>query len=265
MDKLSSENKFAMMPEWVIDLDISHTAFRLYAVLARYADNVTHQAFPSLDTLANRLGCSEKTVRRAIEDLVKHGAITKHNRGRYQSSLYTVMTGLPKGSKVSKGGSKMSLVGSKMSKGVDTDDQVTIPNELEPRELEPTNYISPLFEQFWDIYPAKKGKGSAAAAFTKALKRVSANELLEAVTRFRDDPHRPSDFTPHPTTWLNQDRWGDDVYQKPDRDKTNSERNVENLRNAMSLLENTKEVERGQVTGESVTDFGVSFRSAEDI
>jgi biotin operon repressor len=148
MDKLSTENKFAVMPEWVIELAISHTAFRLYAVLARYADNVTHQAFPSLETLAGRLGCGEKTVRRAIEDLVAHGAIKKHARGRYQSSLYTIMTTPPKGSKVSGEGSDMSGEGSKMShegsnlstrsvKNV----QVTRTTELEPQEREPQNYI----------------------------------------------------------------------------------------------------------------------------
>jgi len=251
------ERRFAILDEWLLDLDISDRAVRLYAVLARYADNDTHKAYPSRETLATRLRCSTKSVDRAALELVEQGAMTKQQRTN-SSIIYTL--------RVVQGGGHQSPGGStRVSRGVDTGVELTRTNELEPRELEPTNYISPLFEQFWDIYPAKKGKGSAAAAFAKALKRVSANELLEAVTRFRDDPHRPSDFTPHPTTWLNQDRWGDDAYQKPDRDKTNSERNVENLRNAMSLLENTKEVERGQVTGESVTDFGVSFRSAENI
>lgn len=251
------ERRFAILDEWLLDLDISDRAVRLYAVLARYADNDTHKAYPSRETLATRLRCSTKSVDRAALELVEQGAMTKQQRTN-SSIIYTL--------RVVQGGGHQSPGGStRVSRGVDTGVELTRTTELEPRELEPTNYISPLFEQFWDIYPAKKGKGSAAAAFAKALKRVSANELLEAVTRFRDDPYRPSDFTPHPTTWLNQDRWGDDAYQKPDRDKTNSERNVENLRNAMSLLENTKEVERGQVTGESVTDFGVSFRSAENI
>jgi DNA-binding transcriptional regulator YhcF (GntR family) len=142
MDKLSSENKFAIMPEWVIELDISHTAFRLYAVLARYADNVTHQAFPSLDTLAERLSCSEKTVRRAIDDLVEHGAITKHNRGRYNSNLYTVMISPPEGTNMSSEGTKVSEEGTKMSQRVDKNVQVTRTTELEPK-----NYITKKAQQ----------------------------------------------------------------------------------------------------------------------
>jgi len=263
-DKLGSDNKFAVIPEWVIQLDISHTAFRLYAVLARYADNVTHQAFPSLDTLAERLGCSEKTVRRAIDDLVKHGAITKDNRGRYQSSLYTVMTGLPKGSKVSLVGSKVSLVGSKVSTRLDTDDQVTITTELEPLELEPQNDIVQKFNEFWSVFPRKQGKGKAKEAFMKAVgNSVYADDILEGARRYASDPNLPDPkFVPMPATWLNQERW-DDGPLPLNRKLTNSERNFANLKASMTLLEPKKEVESGQATNASITDFGINLRSAD--
>ena len=265
-DKLGSDNKFAVIPEWVIQLDISHTAFRLYAVLARYADNVTHQAFPSLDTLAERLGCSEKTVRRAIDDLVKHGAITKDNRGRYQSSLYTVMTGLPKGSKVSKGGSKVSLVGSKVSTRLDTDDQVTITTELEPLELEPQNDIVQKFNEFWAVFPRKQGKGKAKEAFKKAIDDgADIDAILRGAGRYASDPNLPDPkFVPMPATWLNQERW-EDGPQPLNRSMTNSERNVANLRASMALLEPKKEVEHEQARNSSITDFGINLRSAESI
>jgi biotin operon repressor len=265
VDKLSSENKFAIMPEWVIELDISHTAFRLYAVLARYADNVTHQAFPSLETLANRLGCGEKTVRRAIEDLVEHGAIKKHSRGRYQSSLYTVMTTPPKGSKMSGEGSKMSHEGSKMSTRLDKNVQVTITTELEPIELEPLNDIVQAFNEFWEIYPRKQGKGKAKEAFIKATKVAHVDEVVAGAERYAADPNLPDPkFVPLPATWLNQERW-DDGPLPLNRELTNSERNIQNFRAKLALLEEPmKEVESGQVTSGSITDFGVNLRSAED-
>ena len=201
MDKLASENKFAIMPEWVIELPISHTAFRLYAVLARYADNVTHQAFPSLDTLSERLGCSEKTVRRAIDDLVTHGAVKKHNRGRYHSNLYTVMTANPKWTNVTEEGTNMSGEGTKMSQRMDTDDQVTRTTELEPKELDTA------FDKFWSAYPKKADKGLARRSFEKALKRASAEVLIMAAERYRDEPGRDPAFTKNPSTWLNADSW----------------------------------------------------------
>jgi len=212
MDKISNENKFAILPEWVIELNVSHTAFRLYAVLARYADNITHQAFPSLDTLAQRLQCSEKTVRRAIDDLVEHGAITKHNRGRYNSNLYTVMTTRPEGTKVSQEWTEVSDEGTKMSHRVDTDDQVTITTELEP-----LNDINSQFNSFWEIYPRKLGKGEAKGAFMKAVNKHGVEVVLEGVRRFAADPNLPApQYVPRAATWLNQERWEDEPYQPVD-------------------------------------------------
>jgi len=61
---------FALIPEWVIDLDVSTGAFRLYAVLSRYADWNDGTAFPSRQTLATRLRCSTDSVDRWAAELV---------------------------------------------------------------------------------------------------------------------------------------------------------------------------------------------------
>jgi hypothetical protein len=267
MDKLSTENKFAVMPEWVIELAISHTAFRLYAVLARYADNVTHQAFPSLETLANRLGCGEKTVRRAIEDLVAHGAIKKHSRGRYQSSLYTVMTTPPKGSKMSGEGSKMSHEGSNLSTRLVKNVQVTRTTELEPKNVEPLNDIDQHFNTFWSEYPRKQGKGKAREAFTAAVKVAGVDAVIAGAVKYASDPNLPDpQFVPLPTTWLNQERW-DDGPLPLNRKLTNSERNIQSLKADVALLNKQpmKEVESEQVRGQGVIDFGINLRSADSV
>jgi DNA-binding transcriptional regulator YhcF (GntR family) len=267
MDKINAQNKFAVVPEWVIELDISHTAFRLYAVLARYADNVTHQAFPSLDTLSNRLGCSEKTVRRAIEDLVKHGAIKKHSRGRYQSSLYTVITSTSKRTKVSSDGTKMSEEGTKVSTRSDKNDHLTRTTELEPVEREPLNNISESFDDFWNVYPRKQGKGKAREAFMKAVKTAGLEAVMSGARRYASDPNLPDPkFVPLPTTWLNQERW-DDGPLPLNRSLTNSERNIQSFRESMAILrQDKKEVESNEQSGnESVVDFGVNLRSADSV
>lgn len=66
------------------------------------------------------------------------------------------------------------------------------------------------FDEFWGIYPRRVGKRAAQAAFERALHRATIAEVLAGATRYRDDPNRDPQFTAHPTTWLNQDRWGDD-------------------------------------------------------
>lgn len=73
--------RFAMVPEWVIyDSRLNNAAVRMYAALARHADNSTHQCFPSRDTLAQRLGWSINTVDRALQMLEEAGALVARRR-----------------------------------------------------------------------------------------------------------------------------------------------------------------------------------------
>jgi hypothetical protein len=127
-DELNTEIRFSIIPEWVTYSQVSDKAVRLYSVLARYADNHTHEAFPSRETLAEKMGCSAKSIDRASQELIRVGAITK--RQRHNSSLvYTL--------RVSKGVDTSVQGGwSPLSRGVDTDVHLT-----RTTELEPDNYI----------------------------------------------------------------------------------------------------------------------------
>lgn len=68
---------------------------------------------------------------------------------------------------------------------------------------------NPEFSTFWAIYPRKEGKGAARNAYQKALQNVSAETILEAAERYRNDPNRDPAYTAHAATWLNQERWDD--------------------------------------------------------
>lgn len=75
--------KFAMMPEWVLDSDISAQAVRLFGVLHRYADEATKLAHPGRRILAARLKVKDlKVVDRAVADLVRIGAVEVFPRWR---------------------------------------------------------------------------------------------------------------------------------------------------------------------------------------
>ena len=126
------ERRFAILDEWLLNLDISDRAVRLYAVLARYADSETHKAYPSRATLAERLRCSRASVDRAALELVDAGAMTKKQRHN-SSIVYTLQVSSPMLRGVlthDEGGS------SPVTRGVITGDELTITTELEP-----DNYI----------------------------------------------------------------------------------------------------------------------------
>jgi len=69
---------------------------------------------------------------------------------------------------------------------------------------------TPSFETFWGAYPRKVGKGKAA----RAWKTRKAHEHLEAIllhiqADIASEQWRDPNLIPHPTTWLNQERWDD--------------------------------------------------------
>ncbi|MEV0247926.1 hypothetical protein AB0H76_15140 [Nocardia sp. NPDC050712] len=70
---------FAILPEWIIDADISDRAVRLYAVLRRFAGGDL-KARPSRKKLAARLRTSLSSVDRALSELQAIGAVTVRHR-----------------------------------------------------------------------------------------------------------------------------------------------------------------------------------------
>lgn len=72
------------------------------------------------------------------------------------------------------------------------------------------------FENFWKIYPNKKGKAIAQKKFEK-LKDSEIKEIMIALPRhIQSDQWQKDDgqFIPHPATWLNQRRWEDEISEK---------------------------------------------------
>lgn len=68
------------------------------------------------------------------------------------------------------------------------------------------------FERFWSVYPRKIGKQSAKRAFERV--KVPLETLVTAVERQKCSDQWTRDngqYIPHPTTWLNQGRWDDDL------------------------------------------------------
>lgn len=79
------------------------------------------------------------------------------------------------------------------------------------------------FEAFWKSYPRKVGKGAAWKAWGKLNgTRPPLAVILDAVNlqaasrQWQDDGGR---FIPHPATWLNQNRWLDEIETGPDEDE----------------------------------------------
>lgn len=86
-----------------------------------------------------------------------------------------------------------------------------------PTTLSPNPPIVPpapkAFERFWAEYPRKVGKGAARTAFERAVKKIPDADpvgfIIAQLRRQRPTMTEPK-FTPHPATWLNEERWLDE-------------------------------------------------------
>lgn len=99
-EQFTSDNRFAVIPHWVIFSGVSSTAIHLYAVLRKYADGSSLEAFPARSTLAADMGKGTKTVDRALKELDSIGAVTVTTRKRKgsnecYSNLYTLTASNP--------------------------------------------------------------------------------------------------------------------------------------------------------------------------
>ena len=87
---------------------------------------------------------------------------------------------------------------------------------------------SELFEKFWSVYPKGVGKSAAYKAWKKKKLESLADRLIEDVVSrvLQDDAWKDIKFVPHASTYLNQERWTDEVqkYEAPKRNLSAVER-----------------------------------------
>jgi len=90
-----------------------------------------------------------------------------------------------------------------------TDDERALNHKEEDKEEDKKRDLLNTFEKFWNTYPIKVGKATAMKAWIKAVKRGTSLMIIEGAERYAKDPNREPEFTAHPATWLNGDRWLD--------------------------------------------------------
>ena len=92
-------------------------------------------------------------------------------------------------------------------------DQITASSDSKSASNNGSNGSKPTeFDAFWTIYPNKKGKKKAREAFKTACKEASAENITAAISSQTDHlMQNGPEFCPHPTTWLHQGRWEDEI------------------------------------------------------
>lgn len=210
---------YAIVPEWVLDADVSDRAVRLFAILARYAD-ADGRAFPGRPKLAKRLRCSSSSIDRAVEELAAIAAVVTTARfrddGSRSSNDYWLWPSTPPVG--------VALLTSDEGGLVTGDDALSPPVTTQSKTQVIQNQLIENdarggFDTFWTAYPRKVARPEAEKAWNAAVTKAKVDPAavmagLAAWSAYWAARNAP-EFVPHPSTWLRQQRWNDEPPAAP--------------------------------------------------
>jgi hypothetical protein len=242
---------FCRIPNEIIDAHaraIGPYGVAVYCVLVSFFNRAEAEAWPSLTTIATKLGISRRKALQTIQELEKHGLIEV--RRQWKSNNHYAFPpradgarqgGAPGAPGGACGAPDDALGGAPDAPGwcttctpsgaphapkPDLTNQNKEPDNTPPtpqggdaaREMngapKPPPHIPEAFVRFWKCYPRRVGKRAALRAWRRIRPDAATVEaILAAVARQKSWPkwHEENGrFIPNPATWLNQGRWEDE-------------------------------------------------------
>lgn len=183
-------------------------------VIADHANDQGTQSYPSQQTIANKASISVRTVQRSVNTLVERGFIrvfkgqggSANCRDDRRPHLYMINIGKLRHDTMTPRQARPDI------EDIDGATMTTVTG----RQSRPMNHPieppieTPGFDDFWNVYPLKVGKGAAKKAFEKAIRTTDVDSIIKGALRYKLDPNRVQSYTAHASTWLNAQRWLDE-------------------------------------------------------
>ncbi|QHC93847.1 replication protein [Pseudomonas sp. R84] len=192
-------------------------------VLIKLADNASDigECWPSYQHIADQCEIDRSTVRKHIKQLEAQGLLRIENRegpkgnstNLYFLNLWAV------GQKSTHVGPESTGVGPQPTGGVGPEstrtshssEPVKEPKTLCTSEVE----LAEAFEVFWKLYPNKKAKANARKAWDKLKPSTELRQTLMTALGShrlsRDWTKDDGQYVPMASTWLNGERWHDEL------------------------------------------------------
>lgn len=208
--------------EWYDDIN-TYRVFLHLLLTVNFEDKCWHgmtvyrgERIFSFALLATELGLSFQQVRTAVAHLESTGEVTR--RKTRKGTVITVKNFDFYQAPTREPTSHQQAVNKQISKPPTRHQQYT--SNKDNKE-----YIYALFDRFWEAYPKKKNKKKAREVFTR-LK--PSEELLEKMLSSIDVAKQSGEwndiqFIPYPTTWLNGERWEDELSQTTNDEEDDSD------------------------------------------
>jgi hypothetical protein len=201
-----------------IDAKIANSGQKFVLVmLANHCNDHTRQCNPSQKLLAEECSMGLSTLKRHIASLEEAGYVEtvnvfKDNVQKPNQYLLKFDTSPNRATPPSKSG---------YSPSPDWATEPEVKTRIEP-VVQKNNY----FDDFWKVYPRKTNKGFAKKVFEKLkVDDAMLTKMIQAIHAQNKTVWKDKDqqYIPHPSTWLNGERWDDEIVVKPmsasDREK----------------------------------------------
>lgn len=187
--------------------------------IADRADRDTWDCFPSHKTLAEDAGMSPRAVLDLLFVLEEAKLITRTPRYRPDGKRSTDLITLNSGYAITAGPADRSIRADRPQHSTPNDTKAAAQNlvtepgkgtDLVLREPEP-------FDAWWSAYPRKMAKVAARKAWARvpaslAKTGLTLSDLMERTRAFADHVvGKDPEHIAHPATWLNGERWNDEL------------------------------------------------------
>ncbi len=183
--------------------------------LADHHNGETGKCFPSLARLCKVTEMGKTALVGHLDTLEKLGLIERlrkyDNNGAFKSTDY-VLT-LKDDTLVRNTDNPCSDFTPPLVRNANTN---LVSNNLgsKPYTSSKDDEVNYYFDQLWEMYPRKVGKGQARKAFKAASKKIEFYDLLPKLMDYVETLNgKDKQYMPHLATWLNGERWADEVEQ----------------------------------------------------
>lgn len=192
--------------EWYDDIN-TKTLFLHLLLMANWKDKKWHgitvkrgQFLTSRDALSKQTGLSIQQTRTAIAKLISTNEVTKNTTPNY--TLITVVN-------------YDKYQNYQPTNQPASNQRATNEQPLLNKDNNINNKYICSFENFWDKYPRRVGKTKARSVYNrKASSPLKEKKIMEGLEKYLKKwrvEQTLMEYIPHPTTWLNQERWNDEV------------------------------------------------------
>jgi Helix-turn-helix domain len=191
------------------DPSLSMSAKALYCLLCTYADG-ERSCWPSNETLGEQLGVTDRSIRTLMNELVTAGIVMREARyveGRQSTSVTHLVD-------VTSDREEVEFPPEEEALFPPEGEADFLQNKTSKNKTRGTSSSSPSatphgFESWWSLYPRKVGKPEALRAYTRAVEKEAPDVIIAALRQQVGQLGKDLKFCPHPSTWLNQERWAD--------------------------------------------------------